>query len=435
MYMHHIRIGGGNPGPKYPSVSENGPPWKYGGHVCSYLHSSVGGAGDTPNPACSAAANTRAMEIQKGARGGQARAAAFEAYFLGNAGMTLEGPILVRGMMNSVDVKEAQLLLNTHGAYPHLKIDGGFGSLTEAAVLEFQRSRGLFLDGIIGAETWKHLRTGVGATEKSAPAPSISVPIAPTLPATSEGNAKLIWFFLKDKGLNAYAVAGIMGNIFAESAFLSNNLQNSFEKTLGMNDVEYTAAVDSGKVTRADFVTLKHGGYGLTQWTYTSRKAALYDFAKSQGKSIGDLIMQLEFMWKEMQSYTKMMATLKAATSVREASNAVLLDYERPASMNEKATQDLRAGYGQTQYNKFAANMNKPPVAFAPYNARVTTDMLNVRVGPGTNFARSGTLTDRGVYTILEEADGAGAAKWGKIRAGDGGAQSGWIALDHTAKA
>jgi uncharacterized protein YgiM (DUF1202 family) len=65
----------------------------------------------------------------------------------------------------------------------------------------------------------------------------------------------------------------------------------------------------------------------------------------------------------------------------------------------------------------------------------VTVDKLNVRVGPGTNFSTSGTITDRGIYTILEEADGDGAARWGKIRAGQNGSQSGWVALDHTARA
>ena len=83
-FMHHIRIGGGNPGPKYPSINENGPPWRRGGHCCLYLSNSVGGAGNAPNAACSAEANLRAMQLHNGGQGGQARAAAFEAYFLGS---------------------------------------------------------------------------------------------------------------------------------------------------------------------------------------------------------------------------------------------------------------------------------------------------------------------------------------------------------------
>ena len=85
-FMHHIRIGGGNPGPKYPSRSQAGPPWDRGGHVCLYLSDSVGGGGDAPNAACSPEANAHAGKIHGGGRGGQARAACYEAYLLGKAG-------------------------------------------------------------------------------------------------------------------------------------------------------------------------------------------------------------------------------------------------------------------------------------------------------------------------------------------------------------
>ena len=46
-------------------------------------------------------------------------------------------------------------------------------------------------------------------------------------------------------------------------------------------------------------------GYGLAQWTYWSRKQALLEFAKAEGKSIGDLSLQLDFIWKELsESYS-----------------------------------------------------------------------------------------------------------------------------------
>ena len=94
---------------------------------------------------------------------------------------------------------------------------------------------------------------------------------------------KQIWDFLKSKGLNNYAVAGIMGNLKAESNLRPNNLQNSFEKKLGYTDISYTQVVDSGKYTK--FAT-DGAGYGLAQWTYHTRKAALLAFAKSRKKSI-----------------------------------------------------------------------------------------------------------------------------------------------------
>ena len=88
----------------------------------------------------------------------------------------------------------------------------------------------------------------------------------------------------------------------------SNNVQNSFEKKLGLNDETYTLAVDSGAY--GNFVR-DGAGYGLAQWTFWSRKEALLKFAKEKGKSIGDLQMQLDFLWKELKvSYPAVLTVL-----------------------------------------------------------------------------------------------------------------------------
>ena len=60
---------------------------------------------------------------------------------------------------------------------------------------------------------------------------------------------KKIWNYLKSKGLNDYGVAGLMGNLYAESGLKPTNLQNTYERKLGMTDAQYTAAVDNGKYT------------------------------------------------------------------------------------------------------------------------------------------------------------------------------------------
>lgn len=86
-----------------------------------------------------------------------------------------------------------------------------------------------------------------------------------------------------------------MGNLKAESGLNSKNLQNSFEKKLGLNDEQYTAAVDNG--TYKNFI--KDGaGYGLAQWTFWSLKQELYNYAKNVNKSIGDLNMQVAVLLK-----------------------------------------------------------------------------------------------------------------------------------------
>lgn len=194
-----------------------------------------------------------------------------------------------------------------------------------------------------------------------------STTVESTQEVTTDGNDKTIWNFLKGKGLNDFAIAGIMGNIYAESGFKPTNLQNAYEKKLGYTDDSYTAAVDNGSY--GNFVR-DSAGYGLAQWTYWSRKQALLEYARSVGKSIGDLSMQLDFMWKEMQGYKSMMTTLNSATSVLEASNAVLLQYERPADQSESA-QNKRAGYGKTYYDKYAGKATEPSPAATLYRVQV----------------------------------------------------------------
>lgn len=160
-----------------------------------------------------------------------------------------------------------------------------------------------------------------------------------------------IWNYLKGKGLNSYGIAGLMGNLYAESALKPTNLQNSFEKKLGMSDDLYTTSVDNGDYT--NFVR-DSAGYGLAQWTYWSRKQNLLNFVRERGKSIGDLEVQLDFLYKELsEGYKAVLSVLKTATSVRQASNAVLTQFERPADQGE-SVQARRAEYGQNYYNKYA---------------------------------------------------------------------------------
>lgn len=177
---------------------------------------------------------------------------------------------------------------------------------------------------------------------------------------TGNTNEQKIWNYLKSKIKNNYGVAGLMGNLHAESGLRPENLQNTYEKSLGLSDTAYTQAVDNGTYT--NFVKDK-AGYGLAQWTYWSRKQNLLDFIKSRKVSIGDLEAQLDFLYKELsENYPSILHTLENATSVLQASNEVLLKFERPANQSI-AVQNKRAEYGQTYYDKYATtsttNSNK----------------------------------------------------------------------------
>jgi uncharacterized protein YgiM (DUF1202 family) len=58
---------------------------------------------------------------------------------------------------------------------------------------------------------------------------------------------------------------------------------------------------------------------------------------------------------------------------------------------------------------------------------------LNIRKGPGTNYGTVGKYTGKGVFTIVEEASGAGASKWGLLKAYKQ-KRNGWISLDYASK-
>lgn len=83
--------------------------------------------------------------------------------------------------------------------------------------------------------------------------------------------SKKIYNFLKSKGLSDNQVGAVMGNLYQESK-LDPNAKNP-----------------------------SSGAFGIAQWL-GSRKTGLDNFAKSQGKKSSDLDVQLDYLWKEMES-------------------------------------------------------------------------------------------------------------------------------------
>ena len=173
---------------------------------------------------------------------------------------------------------------------------------------------------------------------------------------------KHIWDYFKVNGLSDAGVAGLLGNLWAESGFNPKNLQNTFNKALNTTDEEYTCAVDNG--TYQNFV-YDGAGFGICQWTYWSRKQNLLNFAQAAGKSIGDLDMQLDFLWKELNDgYRGVLDLLRNATSVLEASNEILFKFERPANQGV-SVQEKRANYGQVYFDKYASTEKGGDVAMS----------------------------------------------------------------------
>lgn len=172
--------------------------------------------------------------------------------------------------------------------------------------------------------------------------------------SVGSNTAEKTWNFLKSKGLNDYAIAGLMGNLHAESGINTKNLQNTYEKSLGYTDDGYTKAVDSGKYKNFGNDS---AGYGLAQWTSNGRKQKLLTLAQKRNKSIGNVDVQLEHLWNELSGGYKnsVLKPIKNAKSLRAASDVVLHKFEAPADQSA-AVEAKRAEYGQSYYNKYGGN-------------------------------------------------------------------------------
>lgn len=238
-------------------------------------------------------------------------------------------------------VKELQEKLMKLGYdLPKYGADSEFGNETLEALTKFQSVNGLVANGIADEKTWAKIEDLLVHTPQDSP-------------ANKDGfsDEEAIWRRLYSHLGNAFGVAGVMGNFKAESAMRSNNVENSYEQKLGMNDESYTKAVDDG--TYGNFV-YDSVGYGLYQATFWSIKQHLLDYAKRRRKSIGDRDIQVDaFVDLIKQSYQSVWQTLVNATSVLAASNAVLLNFERPADQSVNA-QNQRASFGQEYYDKYA---------------------------------------------------------------------------------
>jgi len=157
-----------------------------------------------------------------------------------------------------------------------------------------------------------------------------------------------IWNYLIDLTGNSQGAAGIMGNLYAESGLSSTNLQNTYEALLGYDDDTYTQAVDSGSYL--NFVS-DSAGYGLAQWTYSGRKEKLLSFVQSQGKSVGDLHMQLDFLAKELAE-GGLLKAFCAVSTVEKASEIMLTNFLAPQDQSDEI-KDYRLKLCKYYFRKF----------------------------------------------------------------------------------
>lgn len=154
-------------------------------------------------------------------------------------------------------------------------------------------------------------------------------------------NAKEIYDILRAGGLTRAGALGVIGNMWAESTLKENIAQRGMTK---LTDDQYTAAADNGLL---DFVR-DAVGYGLCQWTYHTRKKALLDYAKQNGVSVGNGIMQVSFCLKELrEDFIQVYDTLCSSNNIDECVDLVCVRYESPAVNNYRTRREAAYRYAE----------------------------------------------------------------------------------------
>lgn len=97
---------------------------------------------------------------------------------------------------------------------------------------------------------------------------------------------------------------------------------------------------------------------------------------------------------------------------------------------NARKCADKNKGYSVFDESGKAVYTSKATNSTSSFKVQISISDLNIRKGPGTNYATTGKFTGKGVFTIVETKQGTGSAKgWGKLKSG-----AGWIALDYATR-
>jgi len=142
-----------------------------------------------------------------------------------------------------------------------------------------------------------------------------------------------IYNVFRRNGLTQAAALGFLGNWWCESNCEPFRLQGDFSPYKTASKA-YVQGVTNGSISREQFAK-DQKGFGLAQWTFYSRKYALYDYWKASGKALDNAEMQTEFALKELRTdYKALFDFLKSTTDVFTATSRICREYERPAVNN-----------------------------------------------------------------------------------------------------
>jgi hypothetical protein len=185
------------------------------------------------------------------------------------------------------------------------------------------------------------------AAAAAGPAPPTLVP-----PASLDARVLRVMRLLVDRyGFPVNGAAGLVGNLIAESGVLPNRIEGSHAAT-PMRAPDFTGRVRDftpDEVRDRSYSRRtgpRHPGIGLAQWTSPNRRAGLFRHT-FRGRQLGsailaDLDAQVDYLVTELRTdYRAVYVTLMSrGVTVEQASDVVLLRFERPAAVLNRPRTD-----------------------------------------------------------------------------------------------
>lgn len=140
---------------------------------------------------------------------------------------------------------------------------------------------------------------------------------------------------LRQHGMTEAGALGVLGNWDCESNCEPCRLQGDFNPYRTASK-EYAERVNNGSMSREEFC--KPVGFGLAQWTFSTRKGEMFDERKRQGCGIEDAGFQVDFAVKELKrDFIPDWRLLCSTADIYEATKAVCYRFENPAVKNVDA--------------------------------------------------------------------------------------------------
>lgn len=125
----------------------------------------------------------------------------------------------------------------------------------------------------------------------------------------------------------------MMGNWQCESGLEPNRLQGDFSPYRTVSK-DYVRRIENFQLQRDQFAH-DSKGFGLAQWTFYSRKQALWDMWHKSGLSIASAELQVKFALHELKTdYSALLSYLCQTNDLYEATARICREFERPAVNN-----------------------------------------------------------------------------------------------------